>query len=357
MPGPMPGLHHLRHDRRLDHSRGTHVRKTCRFGMSLTLASAIVVGALSIPARAEEIAIAQYGSSTSAMPWAIALEKGFFKQNGADITAIRASAGGSADIRNMIAGDLPYAESALASVMTASKNGADVRMVSENVKTVANFVWATRLDSPIKTLQDIKGKRLTYTTPQSTSEVMNHLLVQKLGFQNSDVTYVATGPYGAALTALQAGGADVALLAEPIFSLNPGKYRALAWARDALPPLSSTVGVVPTEFARKRPEVIRGILLAHRQAVGFMTSNRQESAEIIGRVYKLDVAVVKSVLDELIDHPSAGDIPYFGLGDFDAGGIDRLLAGLKLMKVPDADAPWRPLVDQSYLPADLQRKL
>ena len=307
------------------------------------------------PAQAEEIAIAQYGSSTSAMPWAVALEMGMFKEVGVDITAIRASAGGSADIRNMIAGGLPYAESAIASVMTASANGADIRIVSENVHTVANFVWATLPTSPVQSLADLKGRKLTFTTPQSTSEVMDHLLVAKAGLRNSDVTYLSTGPYGAALTALQTGGADVALLAEPIFTLNAGKYRVLAWARDVLPPMVSTVGVVPTEVAKKRPEVIRGILLAHRRAVEFMAAHRHEASAVIARVYKLPPEVVETVLGTLTDKTSGG-IPYFGLGDFNPSGVDAQVAGLKLVHALDSEAPWRGLMDQSFLPADLQRK-
>ncbi len=324
--------------------------------MNILFRSAVALLALAGAARADEIAIAQYGSSTSAMPWAIALEKGYFKDAGVNITAIRASAGGSADIRNMIAGGLSYAESALASVITASKNGADIVMVSENIHTVANFVWATTLTSPVKSISDLKGRRLTYTTPQSTSEVVNRLLVAKYGLKNEDVKYIAAGPYGAALTALQTGGADIALLAEPIFTLNKGKYRALAWARDELPPLVSTVGVVPTEIARKHPEIVRGILLAHRRAVEFMNANRAEASVIIGRVYKLDPAVVEPVLGELIDHPSTGNIPYFGLGDFNPDGIDRQMAGLKLIDALEGENNWRGLVDQSFLPADLQRK-
>jgi NitT/TauT family transport system substrate-binding protein len=91
--------------------------------------------------------------------------------------------------------------------------------------------------------------------------------------------------------------------------------------------------------------------------VAFLTTNRRESAEIIGRVYKLDAAIVEAVLDGLIDHPSAGGVPYFGPGDFVPDGIDRLTAGLKLLGALDSDTPWRTLVDQSFLPADLQRKL
>ena len=308
-------------------------------------------------ARAAEIAIAQYGNSTSAMPWAIALAKGYFKDAGVDITGIRSSSGGSADIRNMLAGGLPYAESALASVVTASRAGADVKMVSENVDTVANFVWATTLASPIKSFADIRGKRLTYTTPQSTTEIVQHLLVAKLGLKNSDVTYVATGPYGAALTALETGGADVALLAEPIFSLNKGRFRALGWARDELPPLVSTVGVVPTEIARAHPGEIRAILIAHRRAVEFMRSHRKELAAIIAHVYKLDPALVLTVLNELIDHPSAGNVPYWGLGNFYPAGFDTMMKGLALVKAVQGGPDWRTLVDQRFLPKDLQRPL
>jgi NitT/TauT family transport system substrate-binding protein len=308
------------------------------------------------PARAEEVAVAQYGTTTSAMPWAVALEKGFFRDAGVNVTAIRASAGGSADIRNMIAGGLPYAESAPGAVITAVKNGADVRIVSDNVLSNANDVWVTMPDGPVKTLQDIKGRRLAYTTPQSTSEMLDHMLVGKLGLRNSDVRYVSSGPFGAELTALQVGGADVASIAEPLYTMSAGKFRVLAWARDELPPFPATVGVVPTDVARQHPDMIRGILIARRRAVEFLVSDRQESAEIIARAYKLDPVIVRTVLDGLIEHPTAG-VPYFGLGDFRPEGLDRLIEGLRLINALDSDIPWRSLVDQSFLPPDLRRKL
>ena len=313
--------------------------------------------AWTVPARAEEIAVAQYGATTSAMPWAVALEKGFFQQSGADITAIRASAGGSADIRNMIAGGLPYAESAPGAVLAAVQNGADVRIVNECVHTNANDVWVTMPNSAVRSLADIKGKRLGFTTPQSTSELLDHLLVAKMGLANSDVTYVSAGPFGAELTALQAGGLDVASIAEPLFTLNAGKFRALGWARDTLEAFPATIGVVPTAVARSRPELIRGIILAHRKAVEFMIDHRDESAAIIARVYRLPADMVKTVLDGLIDHPSKGGVAYFGLGDIRPEGMDQLIAGLKSINALDSDVPWRSLVDQSFLPPDLQRPL
>ncbi len=324
---------------------------------SLARLAAVAIGLFCGQAQAEEVAVAQYGTTTSAMPWAVALEKGFFKQAGLDITAIRASAGGSADIRNMIAGGLPYAESSPAAVIAAVRAGAEVKIVSENVHTNANDVWLTMPNSPVKTLNDLKGRRLAFTTPQSTSEMLDHLLVAKVGLTNADVKYIASGPFGAELTALQAGGADVASIAEPLYTLNKDKYRVLAWARDELPAFPATIGVVPASVARDRPEVIRGILLARRRAVEFMLANRRESAEIIGRVYKLDPIVVETVLGELVDHPSVGGVTYFGFGDFLPQGMDRLMDGLRLVKALEGEFDWRALVDQSFLPADLQRPL
>jgi NitT/TauT family transport system substrate-binding protein len=319
-----------------------------------------VLAALTLPrqaVRGAEIAVAQYGNTTSAMPWAVALAKGYFKDAGVDITAIRASSGGSADIRNMIAGGLPYAESAPGAVITAVQNGADIRIVSENVHTNANDVWVTMPNSPIRTLADLKGKRLAFTTPQSTSELLDHLLVAKAGLQNSDVKYVASGPFAAELTALQTGGADIASIAEPLYTMNKDKYRVFAWARDALDPFPATVGIVPGEIARTRPDDIRAILVARRRAVEFMIANRQESSEIIARVYKLEPAVVRAVIDGLIDNPATGNVPYYSLGDFRPEGMDRLIAGLKLINALDSNIAWRSLVDQSFLPLDLQRPL
>ena len=45
-------------------------------------------------ASAEEIVVSNYGVSANGMPYAVALEKGFFKAEGANVTGIITSAGG-----------------------------------------------------------------------------------------------------------------------------------------------------------------------------------------------------------------------------------------------------------------------
>ena len=55
-------------------------------------------------AMAENIAVGNYGSSANGMPFAVALEKGYFQQEGANVTGIIASEGGGTSVRNAMAG-------------------------------------------------------------------------------------------------------------------------------------------------------------------------------------------------------------------------------------------------------------
>ena len=111
----------------------------------LTLAGMTLAGT----ARAEDIVVSNYGVSSNGMPFAVAMEKGFFKQEGANVTGILSSAGGGTTLRNMLAGSAPYAEVNPNAIIAAIQQGADIKIVSGNVLTVAEFVWAVKPESPI----------------------------------------------------------------------------------------------------------------------------------------------------------------------------------------------------------------
>ncbi|MGN6572303.1 MAG: ABC transporter substrate-binding protein [Pseudolabrys sp.] len=308
-------------------------------------------------AHAAEIAVANYGSSVSGMPWAVALEKGFFKEAGADITAVIGTHGGSSEVRSLMAGDLPYVDSSLVPMLKAIKGGADLRIVSENGHTTAQFVWIVKKGSPIKELKDIKGKRITFTTPLSTSQSLDYMLVEKAGLKPADVKLLSTGAYGAALTALENDGVDIALVAEPVYTLNKNKYQLFAWSRDLFPAINNTIGVSSMKTIKENPQMIKGIIAAHRKAVDYMKANRKESATIIAKVYKIEPKVVEEVIDQLIDHKSTDGMTFFGEGDIYPKGLDAIVdIALKSGDLKEK-IDWRPYVDQSQLPDDLKRKI
>jgi NitT/TauT family transport system substrate-binding protein len=325
--------------------------------LSLIGVAGLLLAASALPSQAFEIAATNYGSSVIGMPWAVALEKGFFKDAGVDVTAVIGSPGGSTEVRNLIAGDLPFADSALIPTLKAIKGGSDLKIISDNTHTTAQFVWVVKADSPIKTLADLKGKRITFTTPLSTSQSLDFLLVEKAGLKPEDVKLISTGAYGAALTALQNNGVDVALLSEPTYTLNKAAFRPVFWSRDLFTAINSSIGITSAKTAKDHPELLRGILAARRRAVDFIKSNRDESAQIIAKVYKMDPAVVKDVLGELVDRPSSDGASFFGEGDVDPKGLDALVDLSQKTGDLKEKVDWRDYVDQSYLPADLQHPL
>ena len=143
------------------------------------------------PALAENIAVGNYGSSANGMPFAVALYKGFFKEEGADVTGIIASQGGGTSVRNAMAG-VAYGEANPGAIAVAIQQGADIRIVSDNVLTIAEFAWMVKKDSPIKTIKDLKGRKIGYTNPRSTSQALAVLVLQKAGYKAEDAELVKT---------------------------------------------------------------------------------------------------------------------------------------------------------------------
>ena len=93
-------------------------------------ACALALMALAVrgPAQAEEIAVSNFGVSANGMPYGVALAKGFFKEEGANVTGIITSAGGGTSLRNMLAGGVPMARSIPAWSVAAIQQGADLKL-------------------------------------------------------------------------------------------------------------------------------------------------------------------------------------------------------------------------------------
>src|SRR5438034_4008010 len=138
-----------------------------------------LLAAFASVATGEEIAVGNYGVSANGMPFGVALVKGYFKDEGLNITGLISSAGGGTSLRNMLAGGgVPYGEVNPGVVVSAILAGADLKIVSDNVLTVAEFVWAVKPDSPIKSIKDFKGKKIGYTNPRSTSQALARMLLK-----------------------------------------------------------------------------------------------------------------------------------------------------------------------------------
>jgi NitT/TauT family transport system substrate-binding protein len=304
------------------------------------------------PARGEQIVVSNYGVAANGMPYAIALKQGFFKKEGADVTGIISSAGGGTTVRNLLGGDLAFGEIDLAGTVAAIQQGADLKIVSDDVLTVGEFVWAVKPDSPIKTLKDFKGKKIGYTNPRSTSQALDVLLLGTAGMAPADAELVKVGGFGEQIVALNLGAIDVATLADPVWSKNSDKLRTVVIASKALPALCNVIGVTTGKAAAARPDFVRAIIRGRRAAVAFMYSNPDEAAAIVADVYQLEPKIAREAIRNLT--ASRTPRPYWGEGRFDIDGMNRMLEAQKVVGALSGDVDWSKIIDKSFLPDDLK---
>jgi NitT/TauT family transport system substrate-binding protein len=317
------------------------------------LLGALVAAAVT-SSKAEEIAVGNYGVSANGMPFGVALVKGYFKDEGLNITGLISSAGGGTSLRNMLAGGgVPYGEVNPGVVVSAILAGADLKIISDNTLTVAEFVWAVKPDSPVKSIKDFKGKKIGYTNPRSTSQALARMLLQSAGMSEADAELVKTGGFGEGIAALDSGQIDIAPITEPLWSKLKDKYRAVVIASESLPPLDNVVGVTTVEMAEKRGDFLRAVIRARRKAVQFMKSHPDEAAEIVAKQYNIDVAVAKSAVRNLTTSTTKG-VPYWGEGDIHLDGLKRMIEAQRSVGAITGEVDYNKIIDTRFLPDDLK---
>jgi NitT/TauT family transport system substrate-binding protein len=318
----------------------------------------VIVGVLvaghAAVAAAEEIAVGNYGVSANGMPFGVALAKGYFKDEGINVTGLISSAGGGTSLRNMLAGGgVPYGEVNPGVVVSAILAGADLKIVSDNVLTVAEFVWAVKPDSPIKSVKDFKGKKIGYTNPRSTSQALARLLLGTVGLKEEDAELVKTGGFGEGIAALEQGLIDVAPITEPLWSKYKNKFRAVVVASEALPPLDNVVGVTTVGMAKEKGDFIRAVIRARRKAVQFMKANPDEAAVIVAKAYNIDLDVAKSAVRNLTTSTTQG-VPYWGEGQIHLEGLKRMIEAQRSVGAIAGEVDYSKIIDTSFLPDDLK---
>ena len=320
--------------------------------LSAFLAAALLGCALQ--ATAEEIAVGNYGVSANGMPFGVALAKGYFRDEGINVTGLISSAGGGTSLRNMLAGGgVPYGEVNPGVVVSAILAGADLKIVSDNVLTVAEFVWAVKPDSPIRTIKNLKGKKIGYTNPRSTSQALARMLLQIAGYQPDDAELVKTGGFGEGIAALDSGLVDVVPITEPLWSKLKSKYRAVVVASDVLPPLDNVVGVATLEMMEKRGDFIRAVIRARRKAVQFMKEHPDEAGDIVAKQYNLEPEVARAAVRTLTTSSTKG-VPYWGDGEIHLEGLKRMIEAQRSVGAITGEVDYGKIIDTRFLPDDLK---
>ena len=309
------------------------------------------LSAITAPASAVNLTVTHWADGMYGVPFAIALEKGYFKEAGVDVTGFITSAGGGTTVRNAMASEIPYGEVALPAAIAAATQGIELTIVHGGVLSLADIYWVAKAGSPLNSINDLKGKKLGYSSPKSVTDMVSTMSLDKAGIL-ADVDRKSVGSLSSAITALREGAIDVAYTTEPVYSREKANFKMVFRSVDMIPNATQTVGVVRTDYLKKNPGVIKAIIAARRKGVEFLLKNPAEAGDIVARQYKISPENAKASINEIL----ASKGTYWSTGKLDYEGMNTMLKGLQIVKaIQPGPFDWDKIVDESQLPAD-QRK-
>jgi NitT/TauT family transport system substrate-binding protein len=203
--------------------------------------------------------------------------------------------------------------------------------------------------SGIQTMADLAGKKAGFTAPKSTSEILLRLALKETGLTGK-VEPIATGGFGPGITALMTGAIQAAPMIDPTLTLDANKYRVLLPFANIIPRMTWLVGITTRAFAKSNPDLLRKLIAIRSRGVDFIYNNHDEAMRIYAKVWQQDPQQVATYFPK-----------YFGYegewthGEFGQVGLDKMSEGLQLVGEVDKPVDWKGLIDQEFLPKDMQR--
>lgn len=318
-------------------------------GFVLGLVAAIV--AWETPAaRAETITVTHWGGQFYGVPYAVAMEKGFFKKNGVDVTGILTAAGGGTAVRNTLAGGVPFGEVSLAAAVQAINSGQKLIIIGAGAQTVADQMWVVKKDSVLTGIKDLVGKQIAYTAPGSVSNMVILMALKANGMTQQQVKLLPAGDLGANLSAVSSGAVDAGFSDQLVYAQNKELVKPLFMVRDTMDPrMMQTVMITTAEYAKAHPDIIKGLIAARREGLAYTLEHPDESADITARAYNNpNVGLFRTHIHELIKEN------YWSDGRLDYAAMNHMVEGLQITGQIKGDVDWSKYVDISYLPPDLR---
>ena len=213
--------------------------------------------------------------STTSMPFFVAKERGFFREEGLDVELIVMQA--IQTIQATLGNSTQFA-SATGSAVSSAVQGADIRVIF----AVTDRPSFDLIVQPhITSVQQLRGKKIGTGGVGSLAEILVRRILMANNVRPEEVSILATGPSHLTYLSLKAKVIDAAPLQMPLtFTAQGEGFRKLASARDVYQSVQGGLATTKTMLT-DQPELVTKVVRAMLRATRLIKSDKKYAIDFL----------------------------------------------------------------------------
>ena len=252
-----------------------------RFGILLTIGCSLVHFAPPILLAAESgdklirVRMGLAARSTTSMPFFVAKERGFFREEGLEVELIVMQA--IQTIQATLGNSTQFA-SATGSAVSAAIRGADIKVIL----AVTDRPSFDLISQPsITSVQQLRGKKIGTGGVGSLAEILARRILAVNNVRPEDVTILATGPSHVTYLSLKAKVIDAAPLQMPLtFTAQDEGFRKLVAAGDVYQTVQGGLATT-SAMLTEQPELVTKVVRAMLRATRLIKSDKKYGIDFL----------------------------------------------------------------------------
>ena len=231
------------------------------------------------------------------MPVIVAKDLGLYKKAGFDVEMVSLG-DGTKVYRALLAGNIDFGLTPGAPTIIGTANGASVKALSANLP---KFEASMIVRGNIKTMEDLKGKRIGIQEPGGFSDILSRSVLRSAKIDPKEVNFVAIASED--VPALVANQVDTAILhveQEMLAKTKVPDLHAIARMWEVQPKTLYTFLSATEKTIKAKPDMVEKIVAATIEATRIMYSDKAKVLPILVKETGYPEKVISDTYDFLV---------------------------------------------------------
>lgn len=248
-----------------------------------------------------KITVAQWGQEKYLiyLPFYVAMEKGFFKEEGLDIS-LKFSGNDDQVFATVLKGEAQFGIGDPVFTAISRERGAKGKVVASIVNGVA--LWGVTKNKELSILSkpsDFDKLRIgTYPAPSTTYTLMKDMIESN----NLKDAKIVQSPIGTELALIESNGADIVMMLEPGASIAESKGYKIVTSLPNLWGQFAFTGLTTTEdYIFNQKDIVKKVVLILEKTLKFIHKDPNSCIEIAIKLFpQIEETVVKNAVNRMI---------------------------------------------------------